>query len=67
MKRKYLVQLGYQVFHQCWVEVEADTEFDAHLAALKKAEEPLEYEPDPYDDGDIIQVMDCEEVIPEMD
>lgn len=62
--KKYLVQLGYQVFHQAWVEVEANSVAEAHVAAMKKAEEPLDYEADPYDDGTDLEVLDCEEVLP---
>ena len=63
--KKYLVQVGYQIFHQAWVEVEAISTAEAHVKAIKLAgDSTLDYEPDPYDEGSDLEVMDCEEVLP---
>ena len=60
--KKYRVQLGYQIFHVAWVEVDATSEDDAYDVAMRMAEQPLEYEPDRYDEGSDLQVLQCEEI-----
>jgi len=60
---KYLVQVGFQVFHVAHVEVEAANEQEAATKAIVKAgDDTLDFTPDPYDEGGDLQVLECEEV-----
>ncbi len=65
MPKKYNVQVGYEVFHVAWVEVEAENETQAQERAVQKAgDSTLEYEPDPYDEGGNLQALQVEEIEP---
>jgi hypothetical protein len=57
---KYRVQVGYQVYHVTWVDVEAANEVEARSQALTIAgDQPLDYEPDQYDEGSCLETLDC--------
>ena len=59
---KYRVQVGYQVYHVAWVDVEAANEIEARSEAMTKAgQEVLEYEPDQYDDGSSLEVLEVKQ------
>jgi len=61
--KKFRVQVGYQLFHVAWIEVDAPSKDDAYSLAMTIADnQPLEYEPDPYDEGSNLQTLQCEEI-----
>lgn len=62
--KRYRVQVGYQIFHVTDLFVEAENDDDAHAQAwhILKEGEPLEFEPDPYDEGGPLGILDCEEL-----